>query len=182
MPCHGDKAQSFRELRLLSNSKRIKLLSSAMSACLNFITPFGWKSLSTWIPMPWIPHSSSVTWRKHKRQNYFQMLYMNPLVWPIGKMPGSGYLVWQVLINREWRSPIISSSRALAGLQLISRCATSMKPESVFTVPLVTAHAGATNKSRSAALPLLHVSHTLSPCTDWHLRIGKMPYDPECPI
>lgn len=104
--------------------------------------------------MLWILHGTAVTWRKHKTQNYFQMLYMNPSIWPIRKMPGSGCLVWQVLINREWRSHIRSRSRASADLQLINSCATSVQPENALTVPLETAHDGATNESRNAALPL----------------------------
>lgn len=104
--------------------------------------------------MPCIPYGTVVTWRKHKRQNYFQMLCMNPSIWLIRKMPGSGYLLWQVLFNREWRCPMRSRSRALAGLQLIDSCATAVQPENAFMVPLVTARGGVTNESRNAALPL----------------------------
>lgn len=39
MPCNKGKVWSFRKLWLFNNNKRIKLLSSATSACLNFTLP-----------------------------------------------------------------------------------------------------------------------------------------------
>lgn len=52
MPCNKGKVWSFRKLWLFNNSKRIELLSSATSACLNFTLP-------SWLEKP--EHMDSYT-------------------------------------------------------------------------------------------------------------------------
>ena len=98
--------------------------------------------MSTWIPLPRIPRNTVVTWRKQQRQIYFQMLYTSLFIWPVQKMPGTGHLFWQLLMNKELRPHVRLISRALAGLQFTNSCTNSAYTDSVFMVPLVRAFCG----------------------------------------
>lgn len=98
--------------------------------------------MSTWIPLPRIPQNTVVTWRKQQRQIYFQMLYTSLFIWPVQKMPGTGHLFWQLLMNKELRPHVRLISRALAGLQFTNSCTNSAYTDSVFMVPLVRAFCG----------------------------------------
>lgn len=159
MPCNKGTVWSFRKLWLFNNSKRIKLLSSATSACLNFTLPSWLEKLEHTDSTPQIPHSTVVAQRKHKRQNCFQILRMSPSICLIRKMPGPGFLVWQqgMKISHEIQKQ----------LQLCS--------QRMFVVPLVTVWPSVTNETCNAALPLC----TLIVPLYWQLQIGQMPYDPE---
>lgn len=140
MPFPEGEPWSFREQWLLSNSKRESCFHQLPQSVWISLCHHGWKA---WAHAS-LCHASPIVvpWRKHKRQNYFPMLYTNLFIWPVQKMPGTEHLLWQLLMNKELRSHVRLISRALVGLQFTNSCANSVYIDSVFMVPLVRAVCG----------------------------------------
>lgn len=166
MPCHGGKIWSFRELWLFNNNKRIKLLSSAMSTCLNFSLPLQLEKLEHMGSYVMDPLWHSCCPEKAQETK----LFPNSLHEPIHLTDKKSARLWVFGLATGNEDLTLDPEAAAALQQLCSLCAARGCAD------------GAIGDSHQCDKWNLQCRPAHQFCTKplyWQLQIGQMPHGPE---